>query len=84
MQQLHDFINEINEKQKPNTKPTNQLEIQGLRGQVVQVDQQLRMVSSPAYSAMDRDKALAEQNVSSIPRFNYKYRLHQTLTVSLT
>ena len=39
-------------------------EIQGLRGQVVQVDQQLRMVSSPAYSAMDRDKALAEQNVS--------------------
>lgn len=39
-----------------------QQEIQGLRSQVVQVDQQLRMVSSPTYSPNDRDKALAEQN----------------------
>lgn len=35
-----------------------------MRAQVVQVDQQLRMVSSPTYSPLDRDKALAEQNVS--------------------
>ena len=35
-----------------------------MRAQVVQVDQQLRLVSSPAYSPLDRDKALAEQNVS--------------------
>jgi len=40
-------------------------EIQGLRTQVVQVEQQLRLVTSPAYSPLDRDKAVAEQNVSS-------------------
>ena len=39
-------------------------EIQGLRTQVVQVEQQLRLVTSPAYSPLDRDKAVAEQNVS--------------------
>ena len=33
---------------------------------MVQVDQQLRLVSSPAYSPLDRDKALAEQNVSGL------------------
>lgn len=37
-----------------------------MRAQVVQVDQQLRLVSSPAYSPLDRDKALAEQNVSGL------------------
>ena len=55
-----------------------------MRGQVVQVDQQLRMVSSPAYSALDRDKALAEQNVSVDCFLSSFNRLHQTLAVSFT
>ncbi len=41
-----------------------------MRAQVVQVDQQLRLVSSPAYSPLDRDKALAEQNVSEFCLFS--------------
>lgn len=39
-------------------------EIQRLRQQMVGVEQQLRIVSSPTYSPRDRDKAVAEQNVS--------------------
>ncbi len=45
---------------------TSSQEIQGLRTQVVQVEQQLRLVSSPAYSPLDRDKSVAEQNVSTL------------------
>lgn len=39
-----------------------QQEIQRLRQQMVGVEQQLRLVSSPTYSPRDRDKAVAEQN----------------------
>ena len=35
-----------------------------MRSSIVQVEQQLRLVSSPAYAPQDRDKAIAEQNVS--------------------
>ncbi|KAK8381870.1 hypothetical protein O3P69_015107 [Scylla paramamosain] len=40
-----------------------QQEIQRLRQQMVGVEQQLRIVSSPTYSPRDRDKAVAEQNI---------------------
>jgi len=39
-----------------------QQEIAGLRRSILSAEQQLRTVSSPAYTAKDRDKALAEQS----------------------
>lgn len=39
-------------------------EIQQLKQQVVQVEQQLRVVMSPTYLPHDRDKATEDQNVS--------------------
>ena len=51
-----------------------------MRAQVVQVDQQLRLVSSPAYSPLDRDKALAEQNVSGF--FFISYFIPSTFFIS--
>ena len=41
-------------------------ETQRLRQQMVGVEQQLRLVSSPTYSPRDRDKAVAEQSVSEV------------------
>lgn len=66
--QLDALLDEINLQSKTLEAAVLQLDhlqqdIQTLRAQVVQVDQQLRMVSSPAYSPLDRDKAVAEQNV---------------------
>merc|ERR1712071_464983 len=66
--QLDALLDEINQQSNTLESAVLQLdhlqqEIQTLRAQVVQVDQQLRMVSSPAYSPLDRDKAVAEQNV---------------------
>jgi len=68
--QLDALLDEINLQSKTLEAAVLQLDhlqqdIQTLRAQVVQVDQQLRMVSSPAYSPLDRDKAVAEQNVST-------------------
>ena len=39
-------------------------EIQHLRGQIVQVESQLRTVLSPNYAPHDRERAVQEQNVS--------------------
>ena len=41
-------------------------EIGVLRQQILSCEGELRTVSSPAYTAKDRDKALAEQSVSKI------------------
>ena len=38
-------------------------EIAQLRGQITGCEAELRTVSSPAYTARDRDRALAEQSV---------------------
>ena len=44
-------------------------EIGVLRQQILVCEGELRTVSSPAYTAKDRDKALAEQSVSVRPTF---------------
>lgn len=44
-------------------------EIQQLRQQIVQVEQQLRTVLSPTYLPNDREKALQEQQVGSFILF---------------
>ena len=41
-------------------------EIGVLRQQILACEGELRTVSSPAYTAKDRDKALAEQSVSQV------------------
>lgn len=43
-----------------------QQEMQQLRQQIVQVEQQLRLVLAPTYLPHDREKALAEQQVGYI------------------
>lgn len=70
-------VRQSSERHQRHSVVVHSQEIQGLRAQVVQVDQQLRLVSSPAYSPLDRDKALAEQNVSTAVAYRLSpIRLH--------
>lgn len=52
-----------------------QLEVQQLRQQIVQVEQQLRTTMAPTYLPHDRDQALRDQQVGyrCVWTINYKY-----------